>query len=365
MTRLLWLMLPLVILAACGDNDDELTQEYDIPSTYNFDNVSYDGPTQRLDMLEELSAYTKSAVSGTQLDSVRLQVMYRNGDGADFTGNYDDSKQLRNKTREDKQDLFDALLGVMYSVSKASGQAAIPGTAGTATAADGKQYLLNQTGVEYAQIIEKGLMGACFMHQATAVYMGPDSMSVDNTTIEPGEGTAMEHHWDKAFGYFGVSPTFPTNTDDSRFWGKYSNTVDPSLGTNRVMMDAFLKGRAAISNNDLATRNDQIAILRSEWERIAAANAIHYLNIAREDTNFADRAKRCHALSEAVAFLYSIQFVPGARIGASTYDEIQSTIAGTSQFGAMNFDTTDQIRLQRAVDDIAAVYGFEAVKEDL
>ena len=365
MIRLLGLTLLLALLAACGNDDDELTQDYNVPDTYNFDNVSYDGQTQRLDMLAELSAYTKAALNGIELDSARLQAMYRHADGAAFAGNYEDSKQLRDKTREDKQDLFDALLGVIYSVSRASGQAAIPGTAGTATTADGKQYLLNQTGVEYAQIIEKGLMGACFLHQATAVYMGASKMNVDNTTIEPGEGTAMEHHWDEAFGYLGVSPTFPANTDDIRFWGKYVNTVDPSLGSNRVMMDAFLKGRAAISNDDLETRDQQIAILRSEWERVAAANAIHYLNIAKTDANFSDRAKRCHALSEAVAFLYGVQFVPGAKIDATTYDEIQSTIGGTSQFGTMSFDATNQVQLQRAVDDIAAIYELESVKEAL
>jgi len=54
-------------------------------------------------------------------------------------------------------------------------------------------------------------MGACLYYQATSVYMGASKMDVDNETIVPGEGTAMQHHWDEAFGYFSVPKDFPLN----------------------------------------------------------------------------------------------------------------------------------------------------------
>ena len=56
-----------------------------------------------------------------------------------------------------------------------------------------KSYLFNERGVEPAQIIEKGLMGACFYYQATAEYMGSVKMDVDNELVNAGEGTEMEH----------------------------------------------------------------------------------------------------------------------------------------------------------------------------
>ena len=107
--------------------------------------------------------------------------------------------------------------------------------------------MIGGDGLDHAQLIEKGLMGACLYYQATSVYFGDDRMNVDNEMVEVGEGTEMEHHWDEAFGYFGVPKDFPTSTDGLFFWGSYSNQRNGILESNQKLMDAFLKGRAAIS----------------------------------------------------------------------------------------------------------------------
>jgi hypothetical protein len=61
-------LLGLVLLAvfaftACDENSTagENDTNYDIPSTYDFENVSYSGQTQRLDMMEELTVYMKTS----------------------------------------------------------------------------------------------------------------------------------------------------------------------------------------------------------------------------------------------------------------------------------------------------------------
>ena len=123
-------------------------------------------------------------------------------------------------------------------------------------------------------------MGAVFMHQALNVYFGPDKMNVDNTSAVDPTGnpakyyTVMEHHYDEAFGYFGVDIDFPT-TIPGRFWGKYSNKQDPTINCNADMMDNFLMGRAAISNNVLADRDAAIQSIRTEWEDISAYQAMN------------------------------------------------------------------------------------------
>ena len=215
--------LLIFVIASVGcDKDDDDTPTYDIPQTYSFANVSYSGQTQRLSMLNELKSYMKTAnTMGTALDADRMKAMYANdAANAGFSGTYDDSKQLKSKTFESVRADFEALMDEMAAASQST-IAGSEGLSGVIESANGeKRYLVGGDGVEHAQLIEKGLMGACFYYQATAVYFGDDRMNVDNETVVEGEGTEMEHHWDEAFGYLGVPIDFPTNTDGLFFWGQ-------------------------------------------------------------------------------------------------------------------------------------------------
>ncbi|MCB0584134.1 MAG: DUF4856 domain-containing protein, partial [Phaeodactylibacter sp.] len=289
----------LVLITLCIYSCKEEEPSLNIPDSYDFGNVNYDGQLQRLAMLLEMKNYlSTSTENGAVLNAGRLKAMYANdAPVAEWQGTYDASKQLKEKTFEFYQELFDKLLDAVAraSVSTVAGG---PGQAGIVSSEDGsKRYLLNENGLELAQAIEKGLMGACFYYQATAVYLGDEKMNVDNQSVEPGEGTAMEHHWDEAFGYYGVPASFPATTSPLFFWGSYSNQRDLLLSCNQKMMDAFLKGRAAISAGNLAVRDEAIAEVRTNWELISGATAISYLNQALE--NFDDPALRAHTLSEA------------------------------------------------------------------
>jgi len=139
-------------------------------------------------------------------------------------------------------------------------------------------------------------MGALLYYQSTAVYFEPGKIDGDNTSITEGRGTEMEHAFDEAFGYFGVPTNFPTSTDGLVFWGNYSNNRNPVLECNQPIMNAFLKGRAAISNKDLVGRDEAIAEVRKYWELISVGSALHYLNAGI--ANFEDKAIALHGLSE-------------------------------------------------------------------
>src|SRR5690606_22863517 len=125
-------------------------------------------------------------------------------------------------------------------------------------------YLCDENGVEYTQLIEKGLMGAVFYYQIAAVYLGEDKLGPQVVKA------SRQHHWDEAFGYFGVPVDFPTNVSGIRFWGKYTDSRNALLGCNKKLMDAFLLGRAAIDNDDTETMNAQVTIIRDELERVIA-----------------------------------------------------------------------------------------------
>lgn len=362
--RILFLFTMLAVLLFSSCKEDKAPEPtYTIPTSYNFENVSYSGQTQRLAMFTELITYLKtSRTSGTSLNIDRLKAMYANdANMANWQGTYDASKQLKNKTFEFQQDAFDELLEQL-AVASESTVAGTDGQAGVVASLDGsKTYLLNANGVDEGQLVEKGLMGACLYYQATSVYMGDEKMNVDNETVEPGTGTTMEHHWDEAFGYFGVPINFPTDLDGLVFWGSYSNQRDAILGSNKLVMDALLKGRAAISNNDLPTRDIAITEARQNWELIAVGSALHYLNTTV--ANFDDMALRGHFGSEALGFIYSLQFNSDKKITNTDVIELLKLISGSDSFSFMNLYTAEKVKLEQARDILADKYGLGDKKE--
>ncbi len=353
----------ITFFSAC--NDDDNTPSYDIPTSYNFTNVSYNGQTQRIDMLSAIKTYmATSQQQGIALDANKLLAMYANdAANAGWLNTYDETKQLRSKTLTNVQDNFDALFVELATASQ-SANAGVDGISGViqSTSNPDKSYLVGDDGLDHAQLIEKGLMGACLYYQATSVYMGSEKMEVDNETVEPGEGTQMEHHWDEGFGYFGVPTSFPADVDGLLFWGSYANKRDALLGCNQKIMNAFLKGRAAISAKDLTARDEAIADARTNWELIAVATALHYLNDGA--TNFEDMALRSHSLSEAIGFIYALQFNETKKITNAQVNELLTTLAGNANFDSMNLYNTSIAKITEVRNALAAYYNLENQKEE-
>ena len=321
--------------SSCDPEVDELN--YDIPTTYNFTNVSYSGQTNRLDMMEEITTYIKTAHSSNAapLDAAKIKDMYGDNTGNHFstTDLNSSTKQLKSKTVSTMQTNFEDYMDAVAVASQSTSSTAASGQAGIMTKNDNsKSYLLNANGVELTQIIEKGLMGACFYYQGSAVYLGSGKMDVDNKTVVAGEGTEMEHHWDESFGYFGVPTDFPTNTSGIRFWGKYCNKHEATYPLNDKMMNNFLKGRAAISNKDIPARDEAITALQKNWELVVAATAIYYLNntIEAMDPTSGDPASAHHAMSEAYAFVMSLKYAGTGRISPANVDAILTAAFGSS-----------------------------------
>lgn len=381
-------ILPLFFagaLVSCSDDDDNTPEEngggdngYTIPSTYVFEDadgnstVSYSGQTDRLNQLGEMTTMMKSAnTAGTSVIAQNLTDMFANvGENGGGNFSFSSSKQLKNKCANQFSDGADIQadyegwmneLAAISTTTVTGENNASNGVAGTIVTNGSGPYLVNENGIELTQIIEKGLMGAVFYHQIVSYYLTDAKIGdgVDNTTAVDAEAgkyyTAMEHHWDEAFGYFTSDTNFPDN-DSKRFWGKYCNTVDPHLGTNAKIMDAYLEGRAAIANDDHATKIEMRDIIIAELERVAAGTAIHYLNGAH--ANFTNDAKRNHELSEAIAFLYCLRYNTSTTI---SYQEVQAIL---DTIGDNCYDVT-MADLMSARDALSAHFGMDAVKDVL
>ena len=345
--------LVLLIAFSFTACEEEPVISYSIPETYNFENVAYSGQTKRLDMMEEITTYIKTAhvSNAAALDAAKIKDMYGANSGNHFSTSELNTatNQLKNKTISTEQANFESYMDAVAVASQSTGSTASNGQAGIIASNDGSKYLLNANGVELTQIIEKGLMGACFYYQATAVYMGSGKMDVDNTTVVPGEGTEMEHHFDEAFGYFGAPIDFPTNKTGIRFWAKYANKVNAAYTTiNASLMDNFLKGRAGISNNDLTARDEAINVLRKEWELAVCGTALYYMNGALEVLS-TDAGAAHHKLSEGYAFIMGLKYGYGTgSITSAQVDQILVDAFGSSDPLQANLYNVTSAKLEAA-----------------
>lgn len=282
-------------LTACND-DEPLVPEPQTPTTYTFENVDYSGQTQRIQMLNMLEKKAKSANDGTTKVSVdELEAIFVNSEGNLFGTDKDIASKTYEGARAEIRTYFDMI------ETRSGNPDHIIGS-----------RLYDENGVEPAQMIAKGLMGALLYYQATTVYLGDDKMNVNNTEVTPGKGTAMQHHWDEAFGYFGAPVDYITNngaeatndpTTKTWYWAHYANGRAQVVDVREAIFNAFIEGRAAINRNDLETRDEAIQTIRRNWEKLVAINVVHYTNASIQDIDNGNTGNLYHHWSEAKAFL--------------------------------------------------------------
>ena len=362
--------------------DGSCEYSYSVPTTYEFtdangnNTVSYSGQTARMDMLSEMTSYLKTANdNGTALDAATLLAMYDNS----YTGWSDQAlvgndKQLKSKTAREDLTIIAEFEAWMNDAAAAS-----PNVGGG--------YLQNADGIEWTQLIEKGLMSACFISQMTDNYLADIASDDNSTASDPDNGkyyTTMEHHWDEAYGYFtdatnyGIeNPADPsTPFGAERFWGKYAQkTLEPVIGSATNISTAFRTGRAAIAadriNPDQGFTADAITqseIITIEAQRMVAGMAIHYLNSTKQKVADGEsQNKVCHYLSEAWAFIYGIQFAHDPVMSRTQVMEILvDGMPGGSP--AINDDfygfAQSTMSVNEVIDVIADAHGFTQTERE-
>jgi hypothetical protein len=336
--------LSLAFLSSCNEDDETTTPLVEVPSTYSFtrngeSSVSYSGQTARLDMLAEMKSYLGNGNNGEEISSQTLLDMFANENSPFADTELSSSgKQLESKTFATDITFFKAqiLAAATASVDVAANQTvADQGKSGLLErGTSGKFVLVSEKGWEYQQIIEKGLMGAVFLHQIYNVYLTDSKTgdAVDNITIAEGKNyTAMEHHWDEAFGYWGAPESLSASLPDEndRFWAKYTYGREAYLGTATGLIGGFLTGRTAIVNNNTVEREAAKMSIYSNFELAAAGTALHYINEAIVNINDGDLGNLMHSLSEGYAFVMALKYSPNKSITQSDIDAILNTHFGT------------------------------------
>ena len=350
----------LLMISSCkkSSNTVDNVPTYPIPTTYNFSNVNFSDATTRLGMVTEMSNLMKSATTGL-LNGQQLKNMFANTSAPFATAGYNTSglnikDQCFALLQTDVSNYIDSLVKVSQSTQPASrGVAGV----GVSSANAASKYALTATGINYAQVFNKSIMGGLICYQIVNNYMdGGISASIDNTTVTAGTGTAMEHNWDLAFGYWGVPVDFPTNKTGAKLWGSYSTQIDSGYHANKILMDAFLKGRAAISNKDMQTKQDQATIIMQTFEKMTGAAALQEVKEVKE--SLSDNIARNSRLSECYGFVNSLRYNPKRKITDAQINAILALFP--KNFYDLTLTDINNIR-----DAVAAQYGFESVKDIL
>ena len=317
--------------------------EYDVPTNYEFNgndglsSVSYSGQIMRKDMLGELVSHLKTAndTAGVNLNATAMRAMYNNTytmwNDQDMVGS---TKQLENKT---------ATEAARTQFKTWMDEAA-------AKTSNGDKYHQSDAGLEWTQVIEKGMMCATLAFQAHGNYLAGIEED-DFTTIESGDNyTGAEHHWDEAYGYIFDEQIIPAQTK-GRYWAKYMYSVAGDdegplnvLGIETAMYNAFKEGRAAVSAGNKRATVEQRDIIQNEIVKMVGGMAIHYLNDTKDYyadfvAGNVDQNKVNHYLSEAYAFIYGLQFVLPSFDSNGMIAGIDSDLVGyTANESAINAD---------------------------
>jgi hypothetical protein len=294
----------------------------------------------RYKSLASLNTYNGLAIKNLQtLDASTLNNLYANtgnpfimGLHADYAALNSSGVQLRNVTAaswsaaeaEAARARIETYFSQMAVVSTSAGVIGSKGTAGYLLNGTTK-YLVDAKGIEIAQIIQKSLIGA-YQFDFIANYLLDKGLTSDNYTAVSGKNyTALEHVWDEAYANLTLNPIFLAGATDV---AKSPNAPESFLGsyvweynkTNYSKIHAaFLKGRAAVANNDATEYKAQAKFIRTQLELSLANASLGYLDKWKTGLNDGARA---HAIAEGLGFIYSLRFATTFAADAKFSDDV-------------------------------------------
>ena len=345
------LFLPILLVAtviSCDVSDSDSDIDLETPASYEFtrngeSTVSFTGQTARIRMAMELNDAMMDFDNSTE--ELLLQ-MYRNqtadgGDANPFSESSlnEETKSVKEKvaasadyfssntaaSAQIKSDFEEWISAQVNEVFPNENVLAEPGVPGQIADGSTARYV-NAKGLEYDQLVAKGLNGALMADQMLNNYLstsvldaGTNREDNDNEVLVNGSNyTTMEHKWDEAYGYvFGnaanTANPLPNLGDADDFLNKYLGRLlgDPDFeNIPQEIFDAFALGRAAIVAGEYDIRDQQAQIIREKISEMIGIRAVYYLQSAKNalDQESPDYGGAFHDLSEGYGFIYSLQF---------------------------------------------------------
>lgn len=373
---------------------------FTIPPTYDITGVfapgAYNGQKRRLAQLKEIIDSSKNEPIFWNLKAALANESLDQFSSADAQGNSD----IRTKIDELNYDNGDTSVadhfGELAEKFTTSSQAnytvtASNGVAGMITTGSSKRHV-SANGLEFIQLLEKGLYGAMMYDQMVDDYLRPSQAGAENSKGNneaaaggdyASSGTDRQHRWDEVFGYFGANPdsypnTSNTSNGDGSFIANYtfdfSDEIEEAFGINisQKLMDAFIFGRSVLKAGegfgpgDETTNEAYYEAARTDiklyTELGLAAAAYHYLNAAIADITDEDKL---HHLSEALAFIYALSFNSEGIISADETHQVLIALGWSSSDPSLGgvydvnlWEVTDD-QMQKAKDLLDQSYpGF-------
>ena len=316
--------LMLFVIVGCSsddDNDDDGAALIDTPTEYSFESrftggessVSYSGQVVRNLLINDIKTQM-GADAGSGNPATLVSMMANDNANQAILSSAGDMPTVQTKYQDisssELNDRLDAVSSYIIPGYDANAGTLVNGWVQECVAA-GKT---RANGVRLDQITQKTLWGAVSYWQATSKYMS--KIPTDDNSMASGDDnyTAMEHHWDESFGYFGAaldyntgyaddsdrksSPYNDSNSDGSiDFKSEYNvgwaitaakrdvcDACDVNHDFTKTIFDAYLEGRTLITNQaDLADILVQRDIVMNTWEKVVAAVSIHYVNDVAAD----------------------------------------------------------------------------------
>jgi len=254
-------------------------------------------------------------------------------------------------------------------------------------------------GVNMSQMVNKLLLGAASFSQGTAKYLDAniDRENFPNTQDGDNPYSSLGHQWDEAFGYYGAARSFSSgdyydgngmianaadqngdgvvdlNSEFVYTWADYSvdrGTVN-DIGFHTELFRLFREGRTAIVNGESIDDIRSIASqARAEWEKVVAANVIHYMNSMESDLSDLsdDQTVTRENLGpdgvlafnehwgEAKPFAWALQFNSTTELTNEQLDAIHAELGSAPPYGEQKSDVIARINAAKQVFQDA--YGF-------
>ena len=318
------IMISMFIYTGCEDDhdhdDDDKVVKITEPATYTFNSrfadgvssVSYSGQVVRNLLINDIKTQMGTD-AGTKNPATLVSMMANdNADRAILSASGMTTVQTKyhDISTSHLNDRLTAVASYTIPGYDANAGALVNGWV-QETVANGKT---RATGIRLDQMTQKTLWGAISYWQATSKYMSKIPGDDNTMAVEGKSYTAMEHHWDESFGYFGAaldyntgytddndrksSPYFDSNSDGKiDFKTEYNvgwavtaakrdlcTGCDAGLDFTKTIFDAYIKGRTMIVNQEpLAQILEQRDLIMATWEKVVAAVTIHYINDVIDD----------------------------------------------------------------------------------
>ncbi|MGV3558179.1 hypothetical protein [Larkinella arboricola] len=346
-----------LVLASCAEPQDEnLKPSFSIPLVY--DSVGYQFHSQPLKpFIDQWAVLTQEVKNGNQggvyVSEESLNAAFTQGPFSlqSVTTPYYQSRLLAQNN------------GYFAELSKSSGSYFNPFSRNW----EGGVYnslLFDEYGLETGQLIEKGLYGATLYNYALSLT----------------EGNLTPATADQLLFLFGADPMF-YNSDNTTFYANadrrmaaYAAQRDNGSGTGLYSQtrQEFIKLKAALNEGEdyNAYRDEALAAIKLNWEKINAATVIHNLHEAvlrlnSGDLNDAQRSEVMHLISEAAGFLHGWRTIEGRhkKITDGQIDELLELLnvpydRSAAVYRFVTNPGEELPKLMEAVGKIQGIYGF-------